>query len=142
MRHRGSLRASMAGNFRQAAGHARQFVGHRRRVAAAAAASALTTVMMSVGFVVAVDVWGRSKAAVPAGALVAIYLFASAAGGTLPLPPFLGTTEIALVGALVVSGYTSASAIEAVVVFRAISYWLPLPLGAWTARRLRHAELL
>ena len=97
---------------------------------------------MSVGFVVAVDVWGRAKAPVPAGALVAIYLFASAAGGALPLPPILGTTEIALVGALVISGYTSSSAIEAVLVFRAISYWLPLPLGAWTARRLRQARLL
>ena len=77
-----------------------------------------------------------------AGALIAVYLFASAAGGTLPLPPILGTTEIALVSALVISGYTSASAITAVLIFRAISYWLPLPIGAWAARRLRRAKLL
>lgn len=142
VRKRGSLRTSLAASLRQAAGHARQLVRHRRRVAGAATASALTTVMMSVGFVVAVDAWGHSRTPVPAGALVAIYLFASAAGGTLPLPPILGTTEIALVSALVLSGYTSSSAIETVIIFRAISYWLPLPLGAWTARRLRKEQLL
>ena len=142
VRNRGSLRTSLVASSRQAGGHARRLVGHRRRVASASAASVLTTVMMSVGFVVAVNVWGHSATPLPAGALIAIYLFASAAGGTLPLPPILGTTEIALVSALVIGGYTSASAIEAVLIFRAISYWLPLPIGAWAARRLRRDQLL
>lgn len=142
VRNRGSLRTSLVASCRQAGGHARRLVGHRRRVASASAASVLTTVMMSVGFVVAVNVWGHSATPLPAGALIAIYLFASAAGGTLPLPPILGTTEIALVSALVIGGYTSASAIEAVLIFRAISYWLPLPIGAWAARRLRRDQLL
>lgn len=142
VRNRGSLRTSLLASGRQAMGHAQQLVGQRRRVASAATASALTTVMMSVGFVVAVGVWGRSATPLPAGALIAIYLFASAAGGTLPLPPILGTTEIALVSALVISGYSSPSAIAAVLIFRAISYWLPLPIGAWAARRLRSEQLL
>ena len=142
VRKRGSLRTSLVTSGRQAIGHAQQLVRHRQRVASAATASALTTVMMSVGFVVAVEVWGRSATPLPVGALIAVYLFASAAGGTLPLPPILGTTEIALVGALVISGYTSKSAIAAVLIFRAISYWLPLPIGAWAARRLRRDQLL
>lgn len=142
VRNRGSLRTSLVASGRQAAGHARQLVRNRRRLASASAASVLTTVMMSVGFVVAVQVWGHSSTPLPAGALIAIYLFASAAGGTLPLPPILGTTEVALVSALLIGGYTSPSAIEAVVIFRAISYWLPLPIGAWAARRLRRDQLL
>ena len=142
VRNRGSLRTKLTAHGRHAARHALQLAGHRRRVAGAATASALTTVLMSVGLVVAVQMWGRSGTPLPAGALIAIYLFASASGGALPLPPILGTTEIALVSALVLGGYTSASAIEAVVIFRAISYWLPLPIGALAARRLRRDQLL
>ena len=73
---------------------------------------------------------------------MAIYLVAAAMGTTTPLPAFFGVTEVALVGALVLGGYTSGSAIVAVVIFRAVSYWLPLPVGVWAARRLRRADLL
>jgi uncharacterized membrane protein YbhN (UPF0104 family) len=127
---------------RQGLGHARELVCHPTRLGAAALASTATTVAISAGFVLAVDVWGRTATPLQSGALVAVYLVAAAAGGATPLPSFFFVTEAALVGALVFAGYTSASALLAVLVFRAVTYWLPLPLGLWMGQQLRKTKLL
>jgi uncharacterized membrane protein YbhN (UPF0104 family) len=47
-----------------------------------------------------------------------------------------------LIGGLVLAGYSSGSALLSVIIFRAVTYWLPLPVGLWAARRLRRANLL
>jgi uncharacterized membrane protein YbhN (UPF0104 family) len=142
VRSRRAARLHVAAGARQALGHARDLICHPGRLGAAALASTATTVAMSVGFVLAVDVFGQAATPVPAGALVAIYLVAAAAGGATPLPAFFLVTELALVAALVLAGYSSGSAVVAVLAFRAVTYWLPLPLGVWMGQRLRKAKLL
>jgi uncharacterized membrane protein YbhN (UPF0104 family) len=127
---------------RDAFAHFRALVVAPARWSTAAVASLATTIAMSVGFVLSVDAWGHTATPMPAGALVAVYLVAAAAGTTTPLPAFFGVTEVTMVGALALGGYTSVSAVVAVVVFRAVSYWLPLPVGVWAARQLRRADLL
>lgn len=122
--------------------HASELVRRPGRVTAAALASAATTVVLSAGFLLCVDAWGSAATPLPAGALVAVYLVAAAIGGATPLPPFLGATEAALVGGLVLGGYSSASAILCVVVFRVLTYWLPLPVGVLAAHHLRRANML
>jgi uncharacterized membrane protein YbhN (UPF0104 family) len=102
----------------------------------------LTTAAMSTGFVIAVHAWGDAPMPLPVGALIAVYLLAATLGGATPLPAFVGVTETALVGGLILGGYTIGSAIVAVVVFRLITYWLPLPLGVLAARTLRTQALL
>jgi uncharacterized membrane protein YbhN (UPF0104 family) len=47
-----------------------------------------------------------------------------------------------MVASLTVAGYTAGSSVLAVAAFRAVTYWLPLPLGLWAAGRLRRADLL
>jgi uncharacterized membrane protein YbhN (UPF0104 family) len=142
VRRRRPRLAQVAAASRQALGHARALICHPRPLGAAALASTATTVALSAGFVLAVDVWGRSASPLPAGALVAVYLVASAAGGATPLPSFFAVTEIALVAALVLGGYSSGSALVAVAVFRVVTYWLPLPVGVWMGQRLRKTRLL
>jgi uncharacterized membrane protein YbhN (UPF0104 family) len=142
MRGRRAARVHVAAGVRQAISHAHELVCHPGRLGAAALASTATTVAMSAGFVLAVDVFARSATPLPAGALVAIYLVAAAAGGATPLPSFFVVTELALIAALVLAGYGSGSAVVAVLAFRAITYWLPLPLGVWMGQRLRKAKLL
>ena len=122
--------------------HATELIRRPRRVTAATLASAATTVVLSAGFLLCVDAWGRAANPLPAGAIVAVYLVASALGGATPLPAFLGATEAALVGGLVLGGYSSASAILCVVIFRVMTYWLPLPVGVLAAHHLRRANLL
>jgi uncharacterized membrane protein YbhN (UPF0104 family) len=99
-------------------------------------------VTVSAAFVVAVNSWGHASSPLPAGALIAVYLVAAAVGAAAPVPPLLCATEVALVAALTLGGYTASSAIICVIVFRAISYWLPLPIGIIAARRLRTLQLL
>jgi uncharacterized membrane protein YbhN (UPF0104 family) len=140
------LRRSVVGTAvrvtREAVWHVIRLLARPWRLGAAALASTLTTAAMSAGFVVAVETWGHAPLPLPVGALTAIYLVASALGGATPLPPWLGTTELVLVGALTLAGYSAGSAVLAVVVFRTVTYWLPLPVGIWSARRLRHLALL
>jgi uncharacterized membrane protein YbhN (UPF0104 family) len=142
VRRRGSLVNTVITGARQSAGHLRVLAADPRRIAIAALTSTATTVTMSVGFVLAVDVWGSAERPLSAGALVAIYLVAATAGGATPLPPLFCVTEAFFVTALVLAGYTSSSALLAVAVFRGLSFWLPLPVGVWAARRLRRAQLL
>jgi uncharacterized membrane protein YbhN (UPF0104 family) len=141
-RRRGKVVSGVASGVRHAIAHARELVCQPRRLTTAAAASMATTAAMTISFVLAVSVWGHASTPLPAGALAAIYLVAAAAGGATPLPAVFGVTEAAMIGALVVGGYTSTSAIAVVIIFRVVTYWLPLPVGIWAARRLRHANLL
>jgi uncharacterized membrane protein YbhN (UPF0104 family) len=142
VRARRSALGAIAAGVRDAASHIRRLLSHPGRLALAAIASTATTVAMSAGFVLAVDIWGSAPAPLSAGALVAVYLVSTAAGGATPLPPFAFVTEVAMVGCLTLAGYTAGSALVAVLAFRAVTYWLPLPIGLASARRLRTSALL
>jgi uncharacterized membrane protein YbhN (UPF0104 family) len=142
VRMRGDVVTGLASGARQSLTHAWELARRPRRLAVAAAASAATTVVLSVGFLVAVSVWGHAANALPAGAIVAIYLVASAVGGAAPLPAFFGVTEASLIGGLVLGGYSPTSALISVVIFRGLTFWLPLPVGVVAARRLLRANAL
>ena len=142
LRHRHRPREQMQRGAAQAHRHLRDLARRPGRLTTAAATSAFTTVVMSIGFTIATHTWGDAGTPLSNGALVAVYLLAVAISGAAPIPPFLGGTETALVAALTVSGYTPSSAILVVAVFRGLMYWLPLPLGLWGARQLRHEGLL
>jgi uncharacterized membrane protein YbhN (UPF0104 family) len=141
VRRRGQLTAIRSGAG-QALAHLRDLAVHPRRLGIAAAASMATTVVMSAGFVITVQTWGTGRTPVPTGALVAMYLVGAAVTGATPLPPFFGATEAALVAALALAGYPLSSAALTVGIFRGVTYWIPLPIGIWAARRLRRHNLI
>lgn len=121
----------------------RQLAAHPRRWLLALPASAGTTAVLAVGFALSVRALaGTSHGLPPFGALLAVYLVAAAAGSAVPLPAFLGTTEAALVGALVVSGVAAHTALVATLLFRLVAFWAPAPLGVYAARRLRATQRL
>jgi uncharacterized membrane protein YbhN (UPF0104 family) len=142
VRARGRLFTVVTTAARHAVVHARDLVVQPRRLTVAAGASTLTTVILSVGFVLSVEVWGHAPRALPVGALIAIYWIAAAASDATPLPAFVGLTEAALIAALVLSGYSAGSATISVLAFRLLTFWLPLPFGVLASRRLRRAQLL
>jgi hypothetical protein len=55
-------------------------------------------------------------------------------------PGGLGFVEAGLVGTLALSGITTAQAVLATLVFRLVSFWLPIPIGfaAWWMFRRRY----
>ncbi|MFC4051717.1 YbhN family protein [Actinomadura syzygii] len=109
-----------------------------RDVAVAFAASASTTLALGLAFalsVLAVPDTGAGPGDVLA--LLAAYLVGATAGAAVPAPGGVGSTEAALVAGLAALGVATAPALHAVLVFRAITFWAPVPIGLLTCRTLR-----
>jgi len=70
-----------------------------------------------------------------------LVLLAFAFGAALGMIPFtpggLGFVEAGLTGALVVAGISAGEAVLATLVFRLVSFWLPMPVGAAAAYAYR-----
>jgi len=95
---------------------------------------AALTASLAASFLAALEAVSVS---VPTAAAVALYLAASALAAGGPLPGGLGVVEPALAAGLMVLGAPAAPAVAAVIVFRAVTYWLPLVPAALAFRRLR-----
>ncbi|MFC7733126.1 lysylphosphatidylglycerol synthase domain-containing protein [Actinomadura keratinilytica] len=102
------------------------------------AASAATTLVMAVAF--ALSVLAVPGADVPPGqfgTLIVVYMVGAAAGGAVPGPGGLGSTEAALVALLAAAGVPAAPALSGVLIFRAVTHWAPVPVGLLTAGTVR-----
>lgn len=64
--------------------------------------------------------------------VAAVYLTANAAGSLVPVPGGIGPIEFALSAALVPAGMPSANALTAVLLFRLLTFWLPV-LPGWAS---------
>ncbi len=85
------------------------------------------------GYVLALDASMRAySASLALPVLVVVYLASSAIGSAAPTPGGLGAVEAALVGGLTATGVPIAAALTAVLAFRAVTFWLPAPVG-WGA---------
>lgn len=104
--------------------------------------SAATTLVLGVGLALSVLAMpGTGAAPDDLLALVIAYMVGSAAAAALPSPGGLGGTEAALVAAVTALGVATGPAIQAVLLFRAITYWAPVPVGLLTCRTLRRKVL-
>ena len=61
-----------------------------------------------------------------------VYLTGSALGSVVPTPGGLGAVEAALAAGLTATGMPAATAVSAVLLFRLLTFWLPVPAG-WAA---------
>ncbi len=61
-----------------------------------------------------------------------VYLTGSAIGSVVPTPGGLGAVEAALTAGLTAAGLPGITAVSAVLLFRTLTFWLPVPLG-WAA---------
>ena len=73
--------------------------------------------------------FGRS---VPIASIGVVYLTGSAIGSLLPTPGGLGAVEAALTAGLTATGMPGAVAVSSVLLFRLLTFWLPVPFG-WAA---------
>jgi undecaprenyl-diphosphatase len=70
--------------------------------------------------------------------VVAVYLGGSALAAAAPTPGGLGALEAGLIAGLTSVGQPAAAAVTAVLVFRLVTYWVPVLPGAasfWALRR-------
>lgn len=61
-----------------------------------------------------------------------VYLTGSALGSIIPTPGGLGAVELALTTGLTTAGVPGGVAVSSVLLFRLLTFWLPVPLG-WVA---------
>ena len=72
---------------------------------------------------------GRSVAL---ASVAVVYLTGSAIGSAVPTPGGVGAVEAALSAGLIAAGLPGAKAVSAVLLFRLVTFWLPVPVG-WVA---------
>ena len=61
-----------------------------------------------------------------------VYLTGSAIVSAVPTPGGLGAVEAALSAGLTAAGLPGITAVSAVLLYRTVTFWLPVPLG-WVA---------
>ena len=49
----------------------------------------------------------------------------------------VGTVDIGLIGAFVLFGIDADTVLPAILTFRLVGFWLPIPVGVWSYFRLR-----
>lgn len=79
---------------------------------------------------------------VPIASIAVVYLTGSAIGSAVPTPGGLGAVEAALSAGLTAAGLPGAKALSAVLLFRTLTFWLPVPLGWLSMNYLQRHDAL
>jgi uncharacterized membrane protein YbhN (UPF0104 family) len=78
----------------------------------------------------------------PLAGIAVVYLTGNALGSAVPTPGGLGAVEAALSAGLTAIGIPGPTAIGAVLLFRAATFWLPIPVGWGALNYLQHQDAL
>lgn len=111
-----------------------------RDLVVAASASAGTTLVLGCALVATLAVVAGPSVLAGTLPLLAAYLVGAAVGSALPVPGGVGTTDAALIGALMATGVPPGHAVPAVLVFRVVTFWAPAALGVLALPHLRRAR--
>ncbi|HEX4062990.1 MAG TPA: lysylphosphatidylglycerol synthase domain-containing protein [Streptosporangiaceae bacterium] len=96
--------------------------------------------LLSASYILCLDVCVRALGGSASLASVAVvYLTGSAIGSIVPTPGGLGAVEAALSAGLRATGLAGAVAVGSVLLFRLLTFWLPVPVG-WAALRYLERE--
>jgi glycosyltransferase 2 family protein len=75
-------------------------------------------------------------------AVAVVYLTGSAIGSAVPTPGGIGAVEAALSAGLTAAGLHGTVAFSAVLLFRTVTFWLPVPFGWVALNYLQHRDVL
>ncbi|MGX7678617.1 lysylphosphatidylglycerol synthase transmembrane domain-containing protein [Jatrophihabitans sp. DSM 45814] len=115
---------------------------HLVRLATLACASGATTLILAFAFAASVALVPGPRPVAALGALLIAFMLGTAAGTALPIPAGVGTTEAALIAVLVGMHVPSALAVQQVLVFRVVTFWLPAAVGVFATHHLRRRAAL
>jgi uncharacterized membrane protein YbhN (UPF0104 family) len=111
-----------------------EVLGHPGRVALALCGNVILTMGYVLSFDASLAAFGQHLGLVQ---VAVVYLVGNAAGAAIPTPGGLGTIEVTLIGGLTAAGINAGVAASVVVLFRVLTFWLPIPLGWAAFRRMR-----
>jgi uncharacterized membrane protein YbhN (UPF0104 family) len=115
---------------------------HPRLLATLVFSSGLTTLILGFAFVAATAMVPGPRPAMAVGALLVAFMLGSAAATSVPIPAGLGTTEAALIGVLVSAQVPTGHAVEVVLIFRLLTFWLPALMGVLAMRHLHRHDAI
>jgi uncharacterized membrane protein YbhN (UPF0104 family) len=99
--------------------------------------------LLDTTFVGALYCAARAFGSTSALAAVAVVYFAGAIiGSAVPTPGGLGGIEAALSAGLIAVGTDSGTAVSAVLLYRLVTYWLPIPFGWFSISRLQKLDAI
>ena len=128
------LRARVAPAINQVLPQLLQMAQHPRKLAEGIGGTLLLSAAYIGCLAVCIHALGGS---VPIASVAVVYLTGSAIGSLVPTPGGLGAVEAALSAGLTAAGLPGAVAVSAVLLYRLLTFWLPVPIG-WVA--LKHLE--
>ena len=123
------LRARVSPIFGQVLPQLLEVAQHPRKLAQGIGGTLLLSLSYILCLAVCVAAFGPS---VPIASIAVVYLTGSAIGSILPTPGGIGGVEAALTAGLTAAGLPGAVAVSAVLLFRLLTFWLPVPFG-WAA---------
>jgi uncharacterized membrane protein YbhN (UPF0104 family) len=101
------------------------------------------TLLLSLSYIfclaICVAAFSRS---VPIAKIGVVYLTGSAIGSIVPTPGGIGAVEAALTAGLTAAGVPGAAAASAVLLFRLVTFWLPIPFGWGALKYLERKQAL
>jgi glycosyltransferase 2 family protein len=123
------LRARLSPTLDQVLPRLLEVAQHPRKLARGIGGALLLSLCYILCLAACVAAFGRS---VPFAKIGVVYLTGSAIGSIVPTPGGLGAVEAALTAGLTAAGVPGAVAVSAVLLFRLLTFWLPVPFG-WGA---------
>ncbi|HUN35383.1 MAG TPA: flippase-like domain-containing protein [Trebonia sp.] len=134
------VRARLSPTFRQVVPRLVETAQHPRRLAQSLGGALLLSLAYIGCLAASVEAFGHTA---PFAKIAVVFLTGSALGSIIPTPGGLGAVETALTVGLTAAGIPSGVAVSAVLLFRLLTFWLPVPFG-WAALSFlqRHNDLL
>jgi len=102
------------------------------------------SVLVSVAYILCLAACVRAvgNSTMPLASIAVVYLAGNAAGSFIPTPGGIGAVETALSIALAGAGMHAAPAITAVLLFRTVTFWLPVLAGWVSLHYLQRRDLI
>lgn len=96
------------------------------------------TLLLSMSYIMAfgASLWAFGYT-LPFSVLAITYLASNTVGSVVPSPGGIGPVEIALTAGLVAAGIPSGVALSAAIVYRLVTFWVPIPVGWFSLQRLQ-----
>jgi uncharacterized membrane protein YbhN (UPF0104 family) len=115
---------------------------HPSSLATLLIASGATTFILGFAFIATTAMVPGPRPHASLGALLIGFMIGAAAGSAVPVPAGLGSTETALAGILIEMQVPASHAVEEVLIFRVLTFWLPAAVGLLATRRLNRRRAL
>ena len=111
-----------------------EIAGEPRRLTVAIAGNVLLTMGYVLAFDASLMAFGQHLSLVQ---VALVFLVGNTAGAIVPTPGGLGTIEVAFIGGLTAAGINPGIAVSVTILFRVLTYWVPIPIGWLALRRLQ-----